>query len=95
MRGVGDVREAPHECMCSLSVPKTPGKSDGGYYMGRGGAPPHLDCLALGLPRHRHQRFVAGRFLLQTLKNVMFAMKRLKVPRTPKTLDPAQPIMTP
>lgn len=34
-------------------------------------------------------------FLLRALKNVMFAMKRLKVPRTPKTLDPAQPIMTP
>ena len=88
----GVVSRALRECMCSPSVPKTPGKSDGSYYVG---APPHLDCLALGLPRHRHQRFVAGRFLLQTLKNVMFAMKRLKVPRTPKTLDPAQPIMTP
>jgi len=33
--------------------------------------------------------------VLQTLKNVIFAMKRLKVSRTPKTLDPAQPIMTP
>ena len=34
-------------------------------------------------------------FLLRALKNVMFAMKCLKVPRTHKILDPAPRPMTP
>lgn len=34
-------------------------------------------------------------FLLQALKNVIFAMKCLKVPRTHKILDPAPCPMTP
>lgn len=33
--------------------------------------------------------------LLQTLKNVIFAMKCLKVPSTHKILDPAPRLMTP
>ncbi len=34
-------------------------------------------------------------FLLRALKNVIFAMKCLKVPRTHKILDPAPRPMTP
>ena len=84
-RGVGDVCEAPHECMRSPSVPKSTIKSDEGYYTGGfGWVPSHPDCPG----------FVTN-VLLQMLKNVIFAMKCLKVPRTHKILDPAPRPMTP
>lgn len=70
---------ALRECMCSPSVPKSTIKSDEGYYTdGFGWVPSHPDCPG----------FVTN-VLLRTLKNVMFAMKRLKVPSTHKILDPA------
>ena len=73
------------ECMRSPSVPKSTIKSDEGYYTGGfGWVPSHPDCPG----------FVTN-VLLQTLKNVIFAMKCLKVPRTHKILDPAPCPMTP
>ena len=84
-RGVGDVCEAPHECMRSPSVPKSTIKSDEGYYTDGFG----------WVPSHPERPGIVTNVLLQTLKNVIFAMKCLKVPRTHKILDPAPRPMTP
>lgn len=61
-------------------------KSDEGYYLGGflGGKPSHPDSPG-----------TVTNVLLQALKNVIFAMKCLKVPRTHKILDPAPRPMTP
>ncbi len=47
------------------------------------------------VPSHPERPGIVTNVLLQTLKNVIFAMKCLKVPRTHKILDPAPRPMTP
>lgn len=54
----------------------------GGFWVGYLRTPPRLHNIVTNV-------------LLQTLKNVIFAMKCLKVPRTHKILDPAPRPMTP
>lgn len=86
------VCRALREYMCSPSVPKSTCKSDEGYYVG-GFWVGYLripDC-----PGIVTNVLLQAVFLLRALKNVIFAMKCLKVPRTHKTLDPTQRPMTP
>lgn len=89
--GCGALPSVLCEGVPSLSVPKAPEKVMGVTRFAMGCA---CLCTPVAPPVADAVTDAVADILLGTLKNVIFAMKRLKVSSTPKNLDPAQCLMT-